>query len=88
MNLVATVHDIGFRRMIRNLNLAMWSMTEKHSKPILYQRSMIMKSHINHAIANVSSYTNICSSHAMHSYMGVTIHFIDGNFVFVVTYFM
>ena len=41
------------------------------------------KSHINHAIANVSSYaltTNIWSSRAMHSYMGVTIYFIDINF--------
>ena len=42
-----------------------------------------MKSRLNHVIAYVLSYaltTDIWSSCAMHSYMGVTIHFIDGNF--------
>ena len=41
------------------------------------------KSHINHSIADVTSYaltTNIWSSRAMQSYMGVTIHFINPNF--------
>ena len=61
----------------------MWFLIEKHSKLVLFQKYMSVKSHINHAIADVSSYaltTDIWSSRAMHSYMGPTIHFIDANF--------
>ena len=84
MNPVATVNGVGFRRMIKEFeprNVIPDRRTLRTNYiPKMYEHE---KSHINHVIANVSSYaltTDIWSSRAMHSYMGVTIHFIDINF--------
>ena len=84
MNPVTTVHGIGFRRMIKEFEPCYVVSDRKTLQtnfiPKMYYHE---NSHINHIIANVSSYTlisDIWSSHAMHSYMGVIIHFVDGNF--------
>ena len=84
MNPVATVNGVGFRRMIKEFEPCYVVPDRKTLRtnfiPKMYEHE---KSHINHAIADVSSYaltTDIWSSCAMHSYMGVTIHFIDANF--------
>ena len=84
MNPVATVNGVGFRRMIKEFEPHYVVPDRKTLRtnyiPKMYEHE---KSHINHAIANVSSYaltTDIWSSRTMHWYMGVTIHFIDINY--------
>ena len=84
INPVATINSVGFRRLIKEFEPRYVVPNRKTLRtnfiPKMYERE---KSHINHAIVDVSSYaltTDIWSSRAMHSYMGVTIHFIDANF--------
>ena len=83
INPVVTVNGIGFRRMIKEFEPCYVVPDRKTLRtnfiPKMYKHE---KSHINHVVADVSSYalTTDIWSRAMHSYISVTIHFIDANF--------
>ena len=84
LRILILLQQSGFRRMIKEFESCYVVSDRKTLRtsfiPKMYERE---KSHISHAIADVSSYaitTDIWSPRAIHSYMGATIHFIDTNF--------